>query len=409
MIKEFISIEEKETTIRILNTRANAVRTKDIERKGVRVYKDGKIGISGAIGSIADEKLVNGAIQNLATNVDYPFEPVKNQKVHRDYSVKIVSDEDLLSMTEEVLARLRKDYPDFDFSEGISTNKICYRMKNTEGLDLEYRDAYLSLGLLLKENRSANLFDGMLGYLGRSFDIDRFWAFNDSLLKAYKNPVDLPEDEKLPIISLGLGELRGFLSQCLNGERYATGSSIFSGRLNERLFNEKITIKQNRNPLYNFSPFFDMEGIVREKDSYTLVEKGNLKAVFTDRRSAKAYNLPHTGAASGSYDDIPSLSGAPIHFEVDSKDLGLALGARPAILIEISSGGDFTADGSFAAPVQLAFLFDGEKIVGRLPEFTMRSHIYKMLGEDYIGTFENEHFYVGEASFIQAFNMTIVR
>lgn len=39
----------------------------------------------------------------------------------------------------------------------------------------------------------------------------------------------------------------------------------------------------------------------------------------------------------------------------------------------------------------------------------MRSHIYKMLGEDYIGTFENEHFYVGEASLIQAFNMTIVR
>lgn len=79
-----------------------------------------------------------------------------------------------------------------------------------------------------------------------------------------------------------------------------------------------------------------------------------------------------------------------------------------AILVVVSSGGDFTPDGSFAAPVQVSFLFDGERIIGKLPEFTMRSNVYKMLGEDYIGTFENKHLYLGEQTILQGYYMTIV-
>ncbi|HXL05133.1 MAG TPA: metallopeptidase TldD-related protein, partial [Bacillota bacterium] len=178
----------------------------------------------------------------------------------------------------------------------------------------------------------------------------------------------------------------------------------------EQLFNEKVTLEQNRNPLYNPGAFFDMEGVVLPEDRYVLIEAGKPVSVFADKKTAELYNLPHTGSASGAYDDMPSLATVPLRFRTDSQDLKKALNGQPAILTVISSGGDFTPDGSFAAPVQVSFLFDGERIIGKLPEFTMRSHLSKMLGEDYIGTFENTVFYLGDIpSQIQGYYMTIMK
>ena len=409
MQKEFITIREKETAVKIQNTKIDAIRTKDIVKKGVRVYKDGKIGISGAVGNISDKDLVDNAIENLSANISYPYDLSADLKDHRDYSKEKISSNELMELADEILEKLRKEYSDFDFSERINTKEISCTMKNTQGLDLEYKDAYMSLGLILKEKKSANVFDGFLQYYGRSFDLDKFWEFNEELLAAYRKKVSLPEGERLPVFMLEFYELENFLSRSLNGELYATGSSLFSNKIGEQLFNEKITIQQNRDPQHMPQPFFDMEGVVLKGDAYYLIEKGKLVNVYTDKRTAHTYNLPHTGAASGAYDGIPTLSRAPLRFVVDSDDIKAALDGQMAILVAVSSGGDFTSDGSFAAPVQVGFLFDGQRILGKLPEFTMRSHLYKLLGEDYIGTFPNKHLYVGEGTLIQGYYMDIVR
>ena len=97
-----------------------------------------------------------------------------------------------------------------------------------------------------------------------------------------------------------------------------------------------------------------MEGVVLEGDAYSLIEKGRLVNVYTDKRTAHTYNLPHTGAASGAYDGMPTLSRAPLRFVVDSHDIKAALDGQMAILVAVSSGGDFTRCG-FAAPVQVGF------------------------------------------------------
>ena len=408
MEKEFITIREKETAVRIQNTNINAIRTKDIVKKGLRVYKDGKIGISGAIGDIFDQALVDNAIENLSADISYPYDLSANLKDHRNYSKEKISSNELANLAEEILKRLREEYSDFDFSESINTKEITVSMKNTQGLDLEYKDAYMALGLILKEKKSANVFDGFLQYYGRSFDKDKFWQFNEELLAAYRKKVSLPEGETLPVFMFDFSELDNFLSRSLNGELYATGSSLFSNKMGEKLFNEKITIQQNRDPFHSAQPFFDMEGVVLEGDSYNLIQDGRLVNVYTDKRTAHTYNLPHTGAASGAYDGMPTLMRAPLRFVVDSDDIKAALNGQMAILVAVCSGGDFTSDGSFAAPVQVGFLFDGQRIIGKLPEFTMRSHLYKLLGEDYIGTFPNKHLYIGDGILLQGYNMTIV-
>lgn len=148
-------------------------------------------------------------------------------------------------------------------------------------------------------------------------------------------------------------------------------------------------------------------------DRLSLIEQGRLTNVLTDKKTAQLYNLPHTGAAIGAYDDPPRIDGSHVEsltFATDSKDIVETLQGKPAIFTLMASGGDFTADGSYATPVQVSFLFDGKRLIGKLPEFAMRSHLNRMLGEDYIGTFENTSIYLGDIpSQLQGYYMKIMR
>ena len=408
MKTEFITIRNIETTAKVVGTKIDAVRIKDIIKKGARVYVDGKIGVSGAIGDIPDDELIVKAVENLETGIEYPYELEKNLVDHRNYSDFSMSGEELLKVTEEILEELKTNYDKFLFSEKVSVKEKIIQMRNSEGLDLEYKDAWFELGLILKENSSANLFDGFLQYSGRSFDKQKFWNFNKGYLEAYDNLLALPEGEKLPVFVLEAYELNDFLNKSLNGERYSNGSSILSGKMNEQLFNEKITFGQNFDSAVTFEPFYDHEGVVLKNDRVPLIQSGKFINVFTDKKTASTFDLPHTGAAAGTYDGVPSLTTTQLKFETDSKDIKSVLNGNMAIFALVSAGGDFTPDGSFAAPVQAALLFDGEKFIGKLPEFTMRSNLWAMLGEDYIGTFDNP-FYSIENSQMQGFYMTIVR
>ena len=64
------------------------------------------------------------------------------------------------------------------------------------------------------------------------------------------------------------------------------------------------------------------------------------------------------------------------------------LNGQTGVLVLVSAGGGYASDGAFAIPVSTAFLFDGQEIVGRLPPFNLRSNIWRIFGEDYLGTLD---------------------
>ncbi len=314
----------------------------------------------------------------------------------------------LIDHTEAILEELRTNYTDFDFFENVGIREKKVEMRNTEGLHLTYEDAMFSLSLVLKEKGGPNVFDGFLVYQGRTFDRDAFWKQNHEILNAYRTKVSLPEGDKLPVFMLDFDVMTGLLGRSLNGENYATGSSLFKGKLGETLFDSRVNVYQWGDSKAIFEPFFDREGCLTKGDKLPLIENGKLVSVFTDKRVSKLYNLPYTGAATGEYDGIPTLSMPPLRLDVDTTDIQKTLGGQLAVLVIIAAGGDFTTDGDFASPVQVAFLFDGKNILGKLPEFGIRSNLYKLLGEDYIGTFENP-LYFAEDSVMHGHYMEITK
>ena len=396
MKKENISIRRIETSIKLQASQINSIRVKDIERNAVRVYKDNKIGISGAVGSSSDEELTKQAIQNLTSNIPYPFELEANKKDHRDYTETRYSEEELMNITEKIIDSLTKDFDDFIFSESVKSMKIDYKLKNNKGLDLRYQDEYFEMGLIVKAKSSPNLFDTFVGFQGRDLDLEKFLAASKKQLTAERKKVELPKEEKVPVFFTSPDSLGQFLLRQLNGELYGNKASLFDNKLGEQLFNKKFTLVLNNDPKTSYSPFFDVEGVTIENDTLPLIENGVLKRVFTDKKNAAKFNLEHTGSASGGYDDIPSLTFTNVRVTTDTKDMHKVLNGKKAILVLVAAGGDFNADGHYATPVQASYLFDGNSILGKLPEFNMNNDLYSMLGKDYIGTFDTDHLYFGE-------------
>lgn len=398
MVKEIYKNNTKQITLNVSNSKIEALRQKDITKTGVRVYKDGYIGVSGAIGSYDEDKLFKEAEENLNQRVEYDCSPSENICQAIDNSSEIIKEKEFIGEFQEVLEHLRKVHGDFIFSNKIRMTETVDTLVNDMNLNLEYKDKGFVSELLFKEKSSSSIFDGILVYEGRKYDRKRFCDEADMILEAYKNRVELPHKKSCPLIfnSTSNGILLKFITD-LNGKQFGTGSSLFSNKIGQRVFNRDFTFYQSLNPkdVYNI-PFFDAEGAVNKDYRYALIEDGVIKAPYTDKRTSRKFNLIHTGSAQAEYDSVPDTGFLGYKIKESNKSIKELLNGEPGIFISIADGGDFTPDGSYATPVQLAFLFDGERLIGRLPEFQISSDVFKMFGDSFRGAANNNPFPLSE-------------
>ena len=134
MKQEIITIRTKETAARIQASEVAAVRVKDITKKGVRVYRDGLIGVAGTVGDTPEDVLLEQAAQNLQAGIKYPYPLTQNLRDHRCLNEAPMSSQELLEQAESVLNTLRKDYPDFSFSESIASTEQIVQMRKMGGI-----------------------------------------------------------------------------------------------------------------------------------------------------------------------------------------------------------------------------------------------------------------------------------
>jgi PmbA protein len=386
MIKEKYTERVKETSINLVQSKIESIREKDITKTGFRVYKDGKIGVSGALGKYDEEKMVKKAEEGLKLNIPYDNEPSCNRSECIKLDSNIPKSKELISEIENVLEELRKN-DDFIFSNKINAVEKEVSLINDNELDLKYKTRNIECDIVVKEKSSKNIMDLFIPYEGRNFHKDEFIKYSNNILEAYRNKVELPYEKKMPVTFLN-ADITTFIMflKDLEGRKFGSGASIFSEFMNKKKFNERFTLYQTSHPEDVNNPFFDCEGTVNDNYRYALIEDGVIKAPYTDKTVSKKYNLPHTGAASCEYDGVPGLKGMPLLIaksgEKTAKDI---LNGEMSIFAFIADGGDFTPEGDFATPVQLAFLFDGEKFIGRLPEFQISSNVFDMFGSDFRG------------------------
>ncbi|WP_406243810.1 metallopeptidase TldD-related protein [Tissierella carlieri] len=387
MIKEKYIKNLKEISINILQSNIKSVRKKDITKTGFRVYENGFVGIAGAVGKVDELELEKRAIENLRLEIPYPYEPSTNLVKKVDYRKETLSHEEFVKEVEELLEILKKEFPDFIFSNNIYIKDFETKLINNKGIDLTHVDRVVVASIVIKEKNSVNVFDALSTYIDREYSRDKILNNIREMLTAYKNKIELPSKGKQPVVFIaddGLTLIK--IVEEMNGYKVGTGASLFKDFIGEKKFSDKFTLYQSaEEEELSGVEFFDAEGVVNPDYKYTLIENGRIITPYTDKKTASQFNLPLTGSASAEYDKVPSLAPRNLVVKSSDKTLKELLNGQQGIAVLIASGGDFTQEGVFGTPVQLAFLTDGEKLLGRLPELTISGELYSMFGDDFVG------------------------
>lgn len=384
MKKEFITAEFSSAALNITAGKIDSFRKTEESFGTVRVYKDGKIGVAGAIGRADEAALTEKAEKALSIGIPYESEldgPVTEE--HHGVS-ELPEEKDMIPVFGKLLSDIGEACPNFCISNKIiiSSNRAEYR--NSNGRHLISSDRSLEVGLLFQNRGSGNLMDAYYEYGGRTYDPEKIVSQCSMIYKAFCNPVPLPK-EKIPVV-ISAGAFFSSLLRNFSGESYASGSSLVSGKLGERLFSEKLTLKDDRNGETNPGAcFFDDEGQIADDFRAPLIENGRLVGVTVSKNTAARFNVPVSRTSVSSYDGVPAAGLSGLYVAPTAKELCDIVPGR-AIYVSMASGGDTTPDGHFATPVQLAYLLEGGRPVGKLPELNISGDFFSMLGNDFLGS-----------------------
>lgn len=383
MINETISFIEDEVSIKLSASALESLRAKRIQRTGLRVYNDGCIGVSGFMGTEGEAAARERATAALGYKIPYPGRPATGQRRAETVGGKPLTPQALDAEAAALLAAFRKDFPQFVYSSsGIKTGNRHKSMRNSAGLDYASSITTHEFTFLYKLASSSSIFDGWFSYTGTDYDRAAFLAYGAELLAAHLNEVPLPAGGRLPVFfEENDGQIRNIFYRELSGMTFGSGSSLFSGKVGQRLFNEGFTLYNS--PSQAFRPFFDAEGVCGEGFKY--IENGVLRAPFADKKTAARFGYEPSGTAVAAYDGTPDANPGNMRIQSQNRTLREMLGGQPGIFVSMAMGGDYTSQGGYGTPAQVAYLIKDGKLVGRLPELQLSSGVYDMFGKDFLG------------------------
>ncbi len=384
MEKEFLTNTCRSVTLNVTGGRIDSFREQEETTGTVRVYENGCIGVAGCLGTPDEAALEKKAAEALKLGIPYPCGlegALEREEVHEEEIFPVPA---FMPAMQRFLDRLGEACPRFAFSNKISLidKKASYR--NSLGRRLASAGREIQLELLVQNRGSGSLFDTALVYDGASFD-------EEGLLKQFKKEYDAfytPADitpGRYPVV-MNASDLFGTFLQHFVAEVYVSGASLLSGRLGQKVFSDRLSLRNDMNPETNPGAcFFDAEGCVAPDLRPALIEKGTLTGLLTTRKSAAQFHLQNLGTAAAEYDGVPTLGFNSFYTDPTAPSLGALVPGR-AVYVVLASGGDTTPDGHFATPVQMAYLMENGELVGRLPELNVSGSFYDLLGKDYLGT-----------------------
>ncbi|MBQ7065112.1 MAG: hypothetical protein IJM90_09520 [Firmicutes bacterium] len=388
MKKEFLKQTEHSVTLNVTAGKIDSFRELEKTTGTVRVYDNGCIGVAGCLGEPDEEELTAKAVEALAFGIPYPCRLDGHLVLEDLHEEEIIKVPDFIPMMTAFLDRLCEMCPKFAFSNKINLSYNRSEYRNSEGRHLVSSGRLFSIELIAQNRGSGNLFDTFLVWQGNHFDEETVLSNFKKHYDAFYTPVEL-EPGRYPVIADVSGLFGSFFPHFI-GDMYVSGASLLSGKLGQKIFSDKLSLRDDMNPSSAYIvSFFDAEGYTVPDYRPTLIENGVLKGLFTTKKTATQYGLPDLGTASAAYDGVPGIGFHRFWLDPTAKSLKELVPGK-AVYVVVASGGDATPDGHFATPVQMAFLMEDGQPVGRLPALTVSGDFGDMFGADYIGAVHND-------------------
>ena len=384
MEKEFIKETQHSVTLNVTAGRIDSFREVERTTGTVRVYENGFIGVAGCLGEPDEEELTKKAVEALAFGIPYPEALEGALEMEELHDEEIIPIPEFIPTMQAFLDRLGELCPKFALSNKIALSYNRSEYENSKGRRLVCSGRQLSIALIVQNRGSGNLFDTFLAWSGDRFDEEELLAEFKKEYDAFYTPADI-EPCRVPVLMEPMTLFGSYMRHFI-GDMYAAGASLLTGKLGEKVFSDKLTVKDDMDPATAHGVcFFDAEGCVADDKRPALIENGVLKGLLTTKKTAAAYGLPNLGTASAAYDGVPDLGFHGFYLEPTAKTRKELLPGK-AILALVASGGDATPDGRFATPVQMAYLMEDGELVGRLPDINISGSFFDLLGKDYVGS-----------------------
>lgn len=381
---------EKEKYVEItVNSKASIVENKVVSfdkikntSQSFRVYKDGFAGIYFQQGKVSDEEGFAKAEKNLALKRPYPFE-LEEGKRERDKTEKPLTDEEIMETARKTLKYLCKKYPDYTFEGAVYSVSYEETMENSKGLFYRTKDANCGIDLGFKHKDSKDISDGYISFTQRTFRPRAFYKIADNILTNFIKEVEMPKE---CIIVDKYYRYTGLLRESLSVESLKEGTSLLTGKVGEEVFSDLLTVTHDVSDKNSWmSSFWDGDGVVPKGDKVTFIKNGKIIRGYCGKKIAKKYRVKTTGNEGFNYTDVPSGSYNSMTLKIGNKSIKEMLDGRLGIIPIQSSGGGFKEKGEYTMPVQIGLLTDGEKILGRVPPFSIVSNMFDMFGKDFLG------------------------
>lgn len=394
---EKLTYSSSDRCINIAAGQVESLRINNDLENTVRVYDGGNIGVEGKLGNADFDKMTEEAKAKLAQGITYPETHDEPLVIHVDTTADIMSTHDFVPYTQKLLARLGAENPQFLFSNKIQLNSSEATFSDSDGRDLSYKGNQYVIALTIKYKGSANIMDEFYGAESDYYNEDEICDDVRKKCDAFLKELPQLTEEEVTVI----GELEP-LQYALSGliaEVYFSGSSLFSGKLGQKLFNDNFSLRVDRDPSKQINlKFFDAEGVVNKDYVNYIVKDGILTRLLTCKKSAAEFGTENLGGAAASYDGVPTFGAVGLDVEKCDKTAG-ELAGKKAIYLSVTSGGDMTPSGDISMPSIVSYLVEDGQIVGKLPEFTVCGNIFDILGKDFIGVTDKGFFSFGRQNY----------
>ncbi|AFZ18954.1 TldD/PmbA family protein [Allocoleopsis franciscana] len=360
--------------------RLKQLESSQAEGVALRLWRDGRPGLTVAYGPVEPQALVDRAIAMTQLNEPEPVELADARTEHYPDLGEAVPVEALVEMGKGAIAQIRDAYPEVLCTAEWECEEETTRLLNSKGLDCYYTDTTLSCFLAAEWVRGEDFLNVADGQTERGkLDPDKVVQSILQRLNWAKENVSPPR-RRVPILLTAKAAdlLWDTVQAALNGRQVLEGASPWSDRLGEVVMADPLTLSQQPDSGPYSCPFDD-EGTPTQP--LLLIREGRLQQFYGDRTTGRLLGTGTTGngfrPGMGSY---PTPGLVNLLVQPGKGSLCDLIGQLDEGLVvdQLLGGGDGIS-GEFSVNVELGYRVQKGQIIGRVKDTMIAGNVYTVL------------------------------
>jgi PmbA protein len=347
---------------------------------GLRIWKDGKVGLAIAYGAVEPEDLVQQAIALSALNE--PEEILLRESTVADYPKlygQEVTVEQMVDWGKQAIAQVIDHYPEAVCGADWDCGRETVRILNSKGLDCGYTDITVDGSLSAELTRGDDFLNVWYGQSERgNLPPDAIAKKVLQYLDWAKKNAPAPS-AKSPVIFTGKAAdlLWGVVAIAMSGRQVQQKATPWLDKTGQPVISDIFTVTQHPNFGVYSSPFDD-EGTPTQE--VTWIARGILKG------TCKELGIKATGNGFrgdlGNYPS-PGLFNLAIAASqtIQGDILELAATLKNGLIVDQVLGDDLDLSGDFSINVDLGYRVKNGKIIGRVKDTMLSGNVYTALNQ----------------------------